>query len=447
MRRNDAPQSFNSESGFSNMVSLADLLSAPAQLTLGTTAVDNVLKVLREHLKMDVAFVAEFRKSDRIFRHVSAAGRTPIQQGDSCPLDQGYCQRIVDGRLPQLIPDAQALPAARELPETQALPIGAHLSVPVRLMNGRVFGTLCCFSYSPIASLNERDLEILHAFGSLLGVQLDRDLVSNEALEEGRSRVRSALEAGQPSIVYQPIFDLSTRRIAGLECLSRFQIAPVRPPDQWFAEAADVGMGVELELAAIRSGLGALAATPPDMYLAVNCSPTTILDARLQDYLRRVDLRRVVLEITEHEHILDYPVLLAALAPLRAMGLRVSIDDAGAGYASLRHVLQIQPEKIKLDISLTRNLDSDPKRRALASALVAFGREIHAHVVAEGVETGAELSTLSRLGVHAVQGYFLARPTSLEEALRQVFPQSPVLAAQGSVRHEGSGGTSSTGTR
>lgn len=402
----------------------ADLMKMPAQLSIGTDAVDNVLKAIREHLRMDVSFVSEFRERDRIFRHVSARGRTPIQPGDSCPLEQGYCQRVVDGRLPQLIPDTQRVPAARALPETQAIPIGAHVSVPVRLSDGRIFGTLCCFAFAADESLAERDLDMMRAFASLLGKQLDHDLARKDALEEGRARIASALEAGEPSIVYQPIFDLVSQRIAGLECLSRFRMEPVRTPDRWFAEAAGVGMAVELELAAVRTALGASAATPPEVYLAVNCSPNTLLDARFRSYLRTVDLARVVLEVTEHETIPDYPALLSALAPLRAMGLRISIDDAGAGYASLRHVLNIQPEKIKLDISLTRGVDSDPKRRALAAALIAFARETHAHIVAEGVETEAELRTLTRLGADGAQGYFLARPMQLEDALRVSFPGS-----------------------
>lgn len=404
---------------------VAELPNTSAKLSIGTVAVDGVLNAIREHLRMDVAFVSEFRISDRVFRHVSARGRTPIQPGDSCPLDEGYCQRVVDGRLPQLIPDTENLAAARALPETQTIPIGAHLSVPVRLGDGRLFGTLCCFSFSADPSLGERDLDILRAFAALLGTQLDRDLVKDEAIEEGRSRIRTALSSGQPSMVFQPIFDLASRRVAGLECLARFQMEPRRSPDRWFAEAARVGMGVELEMAAIRGGLGFLVDTPPDVYLAVNCSPKTIMDPGFQKFMKSMNLPRIVLEVTEHDHIHDYPALLAALAPLRAMGLRVSIDDAGAGYASFKHVLQIQPEKIKLDISLTQNLDGDPKRRALASALIAFGRETRAQIVAEGIETDAELRTLTRLGVNGAQGYFLARPMPLAEALRQVFPTVP----------------------
>ncbi len=401
---------------------LADLISAPSQASIGTEAVDRVVHAIRDHLNMDVAFVSEFRKSDRIFRHVDARDRTPIKPGDAAPLEQGYCQRVVDGRLPQLMPDTQRIAAAMALPETQAIPIGAHLSVPIRLADGRVFGTLCCFSFAPDPSLGERDLKMIRVFAELLADQIDRDMQGQRTLTDRRQRIAAAIAAGQPSMVYQPIFNLTTQRLAGLESLSRFHVEPRRPPNEWFAEAAEVGLSAELELAAIHGALRALPSLPPDAYLSINCSPRTILNGGLQEALQAVELRRVVLEITEHDYIQDYPSLLATLAPLRACGLRIAIDDAGAGYASLRHVLHIQPEMIKLDVSLTRNIDTDSMRRALASALIAFARETKARIVAEGVETEAELRTLKSLGAVCAQGYFLAKPVPLEEALRKRFP-------------------------
>jgi len=401
---------------------LTDFIDARQQPSIGTQAVDKVLHAIRNHLDMDVAFVSEFRSTDRIFRHVDARDRTPIAAGDCAPLEQGYCKRVVDGRLPELIPDTAHVGAALALPETQGIPIGAHLSVPIRLGDGRVFGTFCCFSFAADPSLSERDLRMMRVFASLLADQIDRDLEQQRSRSEREQRIVTALETGQPSVVYQPIFDLSTRRLAGLESLSRFHFEPRRPPDEWFAEAAHVDMAQDLELAAIRSALKALPSLPHDAYLALNCSPQTVFNERLHELLRTVGVRRVVLEITEHDHIEDYPALLAALAPLRELGLRVAIDDAGAGYASLRHILQVQPDLIKLDISLTRNIDTDLKRRALASALIAFSRETGARIVAEGVETAEELHTLRQLGADCGQGYFLSHPLPLMDAIRQPFP-------------------------
>ncbi len=128
------------------------------------------------------------------------------------------------------------------------------------------------------------------------------------------------------------------------------------------------------------------------------------------ELLRSVDLTRVMLELTEHTSVADYRALTNALAPLRSLCLRVAIDDAGAGYASLRHILNIEPNFMKLDISLTHGIDTDRKRRALASALIAFARETDVEIIAEGVETSADLLTLQSLCVKRAQGYYLARP-------------------------------------
>jgi EAL domain-containing protein (putative c-di-GMP-specific phosphodiesterase class I) len=399
-------------------VAINDILNEAAPPTIGTMAVDRVVHAIRDHLDMDVGFVSEFRKSDRVFRHVDAREAAPIKPGDVLGLEHGYCQRVVDGRLPELIPDTQELPAAKILPETAAVPIGAHLSVPIRLADGRVFGTLCCFSFSPDPSLGDRDLKMVRVFAELLADQIDRDLAVHRDDTAKMERIVAAVGEGQPSMVFQPIFDLGSRTLAGVESLARFVSEPSRAPDEWFAEAAQCGLAVSLELAAIRRALTALRTLPLEAYLSVNCSPATILDPELAKVFAGVDLMRVVLEITEHDHIDDYPPLLAALAPLRARGMRIAIDDAGAGYASLRHVLSIQPDLIKLDISLTRDIDSDNTRRALASALIAFARETRARIVAEGVETEAELRTLEELGASCAQGYFLARPMPLATALQ-----------------------------
>jgi EAL domain-containing protein (putative c-di-GMP-specific phosphodiesterase class I) len=406
---------------------LTDLLRHPAPPRPGTGAVDRLLQALRQHLDMDIAFVSEFRTTDRVFRHVDARGRSPIQPGDALPLDRGYCQRVVDGRLPQLIPDTRRVAEAMALPETGLVPIGAHLSVPIHLADGHVYGTLCCFSFAADPTLGERDLRMMQVFALLLAEQVDADLARQRAHAEKSDRISAALAARQPTLLYQPVYDLATGQLAGVEALSRFRMEPARPPDQWFAEAAEVGLGPTLELAAISAALDeALPRLPEPAHLAVNCSPLTALDADLPRVLGEVDLRRVVLEITEHDHIDDYPALVGAMEPLRAAGLRIAIDDAGAGYASLRHVLNLHPEFIKLDLSLTRDIDSDPTRRALATALIAFARETSACIVAEGVETPAELATLHRLGAGSAQGFHLARPLPLEQALRHPFPAGVV---------------------
>lgn len=407
-----------------------DLLGAPSGASLGSESLDRALRTLRDHLDLDVAFVSEFRQTDRIFRHVDARVDAPIQPGDSLPLEIGYCQRVVDGRLPELIADTQEVPAARALPETAAIPIGCHLSVPIRLADGRLYGTLCCFGFTADPTLGARDLKMMQAFAALLGFQIDKDLADQRSVANRGARIEAAMTAGDPAIVFQPIIDLAERRLAGLECLSRFASPPQRAPNEWFAEAATAGIAARLETAAIRTALRSLPLLPASAYLAVNCSPATLFDDELQQALKRVAIERVVLELTEHADIEDYPALLDVLAPLRTLGLRIAIDDAGAGYSSLRHVLHLQPDLIKLDRSLVHGIDGDTKRRALASALIAFAHETRARIVAEGVETAAELQVLEQLGAHCAQGYFLGKPMALADALRlQPIARRPPLRA------------------
>jgi EAL domain-containing protein (putative c-di-GMP-specific phosphodiesterase class I) len=384
-------------------------------------AVHRVLQAVRSHLGMDVAFISEFQDGQRVFRYIDAAGReAPIQVGDAHPLDEGYCQPVVDGRLPELIPDTAAVPAAMALPVTTALPVGAHLSVPIRLRDGRIYGTFCCFSFAPDHSLNERDLHMMRALADLTGQRIDSDLKTVQEREEKIARVKTVMEQDQLSILYQPIYRLDTDSVVGFECLARFSASPSRTPDVWFSEAAEVGLGVELEVAAIRKALAGLSLLSADTLVGVNVSPAAILSGELAAVLKDLPAERIVLEVTEHAPVSDYADLLQALEPLRRRGLRLAVDDAGAGYASLRHILNLRPDAIKIDMGLTRGIDSDPARHALTSALIAFARDMGSQIIAEGVETEAELGTLRALGVGHAQGYLLGRPMPLADAAQML---------------------------
>ncbi len=255
----------------------------------------------------------------------------------------------------------------------------------------------------------------------LLGISediTDRHSAENDAAAAAartRNRIAASLAADGPEIVFQPIVDLSTRAVVGAEALSRFTSDPYRAPDVWFREAAEVGLGIELELAAICTATAGLVDLPAPMYLSVNASPRVAMAPIVQRHLESVDLTRLVLELTEHDDVEDYDTLQASLAPLRAAGLRLAVDDTGSGYSSLRHILNLEPDIIKLDRELTRGIDTDPARRALASALITFRDDIGSTVVAEGIETEAELNTLCELGLLFGQGYFLGRPAPLSE--------------------------------
>lgn len=376
-----------------------------------------LLRAAREHLGMDVAFVSEFVDGERVFRHVDAGAPGPVRVGGSDPLDESYCQRVVDGRLPGLIRDARDHPAAVELSATATLPVGAHLSVPLVLSDGRVYGTFCCFGHAADHSLTERDLGVVRMFADVAREYLEADLERARERDLAHRRITSALTVeGRLRTVYQPVVDLRDGRVLGVEALSRFPERFGRPPDVWFAEATSVGLGPELEALAVRSASAVLPRLRDDVFLAVNVSPEAVMSGRLDDVLADLDPTRLVLEMTEHAPVVDYDELNAVLHPLRRRGLRVAVDDAGAGYASLRHILRLEPDWIKIDGSITRGLDADPARSALAAALVDFAAGTGSGIIAEGVETEAELRALRSVGATAGQGYHLGRPADLPDA-------------------------------
>ncbi len=250
-----------------------------------------------------------------------------------------------------------------------------------------------------------------------LAGRLDVEADEEQRRQEMVARIRGILGGRRLRSVLQPIFDVATGQVEGFEALARFPPDGNRTPDMWFRDAREAGLGVELEVEAVRSALGHLPRLPPEAFLSVNASPDAATSEALTDLLMPA-AHRIVVEITEHAPVEDYAGLEEALRGLRSAGGRLAIDDAGAGFASLRHIVRLAPDIIKLDISLTSGIDSDRTKRALATALISFAGEIGATVVAEGVETQAELSTLRELGVPRAQGYHLGRPMDADDLTR-----------------------------
>lgn len=376
--------------------------------------IQEALVAIRNHLGMEVAYFSEFVDGRTIFRRVDAPGLEHlIKPGDSQSLDDVYCNHILEGRLPELIPDTSMVPLASGMPITSAVPIGSHVSIPVRLQDGTPFGMFCCLSPRAIPTLNERDLATMTVFANLATKQVNSGIEQRRRERDSRERIETAIALSGFEIVFQPIVDLSDMTLSGCEALCRFVSVPYRSPDTWFAEAASVGLGVDLELAVMKAVVSAASAMPEGIYLSINASPEAAASGRVPDALAQARLDGIVLEITEHAKVEDYGALHRHLAPLKARGMRVAVDDAGAGYAGLQHIVQLAPDIIKMDMSLVRSIDSDPARRALASAMIFYAREMGSCVVAEGIETAAELETLKRLGTGKGQGYFLGKPGSI----------------------------------
>ena len=230
--------------------------------------------------------------------------------------------------------------------------------------------------------------------------------------------IREVLGGKGMTVQFQPIFDLGawlvgTKRAVGYEALARFQL-PVAP-DIWFREAARMGLGAELELAAIRTAVSYLPQIPPGAFLTVNISPETARSLTNLDWFHRLPLRRMVIEISEEATIDDYETFRNALDGLRAKGLKVAVDDVGAGLVSLKHLVMLPHDIIKLDLDVVRGVDTNHNCQAMVAALLALARASDTQVIAEGIETSDELVSLVDLGVAYGQGYYLAHPGPLPQ--------------------------------
>jgi EAL domain-containing protein (putative c-di-GMP-specific phosphodiesterase class I) len=206
--------------------------------------------------------------------------------------------------------------------------------------------------------------------------------------------------------------------VTGYEALARFTGPPQMSPDRWFAAAHAAGLGEALEAHALREALRARSALPANCFLTVNVGPDALLAYAVQRVLAAEgDLRGLVIEITEQAPVEDYGRLLAALEPLRGMGALVAIDDAGAGFSSLKHVTTLRPDFVKVDRGLVAGIDADETKGAVVETLGIFASRVDAWLIAEGIETDAELERLIALGVPLAQGYRLGRPAPAMSSL------------------------------
>ncbi|TMK97344.1 MAG: EAL domain-containing protein [Actinobacteria bacterium] len=246
-----------------------------------------------------------------------------------------------------------------------------------------------------------------------LGEHLKQERAATRHWEQWRERIQHTIDESAFAVLFQPIVHLATEVVAGFEAVARFTLEPERSTEAWFTEAVSVGLVKDLELATARAALGSLERLAVGSYLSINLSPETASSPEFRDLLIEVDHDRLVVEMTEHTPIEDYPKLNAAVHDLRWRGVRLAIDDVGAGFASLRHILELSPDFIKLDVTLTRDIDREEPRRILAGALTAFAKAIGTEIVAEGIQTEQELAVLRSLGVTFGQGFYLGVPGPL----------------------------------
>jgi EAL domain-containing protein (putative c-di-GMP-specific phosphodiesterase class I) len=326
--------------------------------------------------------------------------------GGSVPLEETYCELMLRGQIPSVVPDAASDSRLAGLAATGPGGIGSYVGVPLRYSDGTLYGTFCCLGRDAQAHLTERDGEFL----AMLAELLTDDLDAHRDQERLRATIHDTIAQGRLETAVQPVVDLATGRCVGFEALSRFDFGF---PDVVFGQARSVGLGVDLELVAARKAHAVLPRLGQGQYLAVNLTPDAAIPlCALAAAAAVYPMDRLVLELTEHASVQDYRRLREALVPLRERGLRIAIDDAGAGFASLHHIVELEPDIIKIDRSLIDGISSNKALRSIVTGFVLLALDSGATLVAEGVETAEDLRVLASLGVDAAQGYLLARPST-----------------------------------
>lgn len=224
-----------------------------------------------------------------------------------------------------------------------------------------------------------------------------------------REQIARIIERRAVELAYQPIADLDTFHVIGVEALPRFRTRPMRSPEAWFAEAAKHGSLIDLELVALTAALGGMEVLPSDAFLSVSISSRIALSDRLRDLIRGADPNRIALELNEPSAGLD-ALPAGALGELRHRGVRVGVRHAGSGRWGLHHLVRLAPDLVTVDMSTLREMSADPTVHEPVSSVIEFAFDIGATVVADGVETDQEAEALRRLGIDLAQGNYLARP-------------------------------------
>lgn len=400
---------------------MADVRVQPAVVGATFTAaterdavIQRILRTAREHLGLDVAFVSQFLDGDRVFRYVDSEPHARcVEVGGRDPLEESYCHYVVGGSLPEFLPDPAKHPVSAQLAATAALGVGSHLSVPIRLSDGRVFGTFCCFALGRTGTVREHDLQAMRMLADVASGYLE--VVDAEERDRRQRHGVLADVLADPrglELVFQPLVDLRSGRTIAVEALARFPTLDAGP-QAVFEEAWQVGLGVELEMKSVHMALDVLHQLPDHLRLGVNVSPRTLMSAAFGDAVRGVPPGRLAVEVTEHAAVDDYCALRIARQALRSRGIRLAIDDVGMGFSGLNHILESSPDTIKIDAAVIRGIHENPAKEAMVGALVSFGQRVDVLVVAEGIETADELAALQSIGVPVGQGYQLSRPAPL----------------------------------
>jgi EAL domain-containing protein (putative c-di-GMP-specific phosphodiesterase class I) len=248
-----------------------------------------------------------------------------------------------------------------------------------------------------------------------------------------RMELRELLAERRLQVAWQPIIDLSAAEILGVEALCRGPVGSnFETAEHLFSTGQVEDLAHELDGACCERIFSTVPKLPADRLLFANILPESILDARFDAAGFAASVRaaglepsRVVLEIAERGRIPGYAGFRRRLQPLREDGFQIAVDDVGTGYASLRLLPEVEPDFLKVDASLVRDIDRHPTKQGVLSTILDMGGRLGAEVICEGVENARELETCVRLGAHHGQGYHLLPPAP---DMRDSFGGPPALA-------------------
>jgi EAL domain-containing protein (putative c-di-GMP-specific phosphodiesterase class I) len=384
-----------------------------AQRSEAQRQVGGLLRTARESLGLSMAFLSRMDGTtqhlevmDSSIPFIGRDGRTQVQE-------TSLCQAIIDKKLPAVIPDLRKFPEAMALPAARLPRIRSYVSVPVVFSDGTVYGTFCAAGLTSDRELQKRDQALMTVLAQAAAAILEPEAREAAKRQEIHSRMTPVIESGGPTIVVQPIVDLQSGIRIGVEALSRFPSEWGIDPDVAFEQAHRIGVGATMELLALRRAVDYLDSLTG--YVSLNMSAAVLLEPESIAFFSDLPLPRILLELSEHDPVDDYVALGRTLNPLREAGLKLAVDDAGAGFASLRHIVQTSPDVIKLDRSIVTGLSTDRVLETLVRSLVQFASDSGATTVAEGVETSDDAATLQRLGVDCGQGWYFGRPMPVDQ--------------------------------
>lgn len=401
-----------------SMSNIANLLFPPIPAGASTVSasaareeIGDMIEALRAHLDMDVAFVSrQIGTTHRIFTHVAARGVAPLASGDHNSNENSLCWLVIEGKLPERVTDTSLYEAAACLPITDAINVRSHFSVPLRRRDGRVHGSLCCFSYRPRPDIAERDMQMIRSVAAIVSDQIESRIEHEERGEDAAEEIARLIIDDALTVIHQPIYDLTDWHLIGHECLMRHKADPERSPRELLSRARAAGGMLELELHVAKKALATLDPEHPERFIAINISPETLASPALRRVIPEGLASQLVIELNEQDTAADAESVRASIETLKERAW-VAVSSNGAGFAGLQALVDLGPDIVKIDREFLAGVATDPSRRALVKALVQFAAETGVQLIAQGVETREDLQALRELGVRFAQGNILGKPS------------------------------------